>query len=37
VGGVPKLYTLFDASSPATADLSLTVSPGVQVYDFTFG
>jgi cytochrome c biogenesis protein CcdA/thiol-disulfide isomerase/thioredoxin len=37
VGGVPKLYTLFQASSATTANLSLTASPGVQAYDFTFG
>ena len=37
VGGVPKLYTLFQAASTTTADLSLSVSPGVMAYDFTFG
>jgi cytochrome c biogenesis protein CcdA/thiol-disulfide isomerase/thioredoxin len=37
VGGVPKLYTLFQASSTTTAYLSLSVSAGVQAYDFTFG
>ena len=37
VAGVPKLYTLFQASSPATGDLSLSVPPGIQAYDFTFG
>ena len=37
VGGVPKLYTLFQASSPTSANLSLSVPPGVEAYDFTFG
>jgi cytochrome c biogenesis protein CcdA/thiol-disulfide isomerase/thioredoxin len=37
VAGVPKLYTLFEATSTTTAQLTLTVSPGVQAYDFTFG
>ena len=37
VGGVPRLYTLFQASSSTTGTLSLSFSPGVQAYDFTFG
>jgi cytochrome c biogenesis protein CcdA/thiol-disulfide isomerase/thioredoxin len=37
VAGVPKLYTLFQASSTTTATVSLTVPPGVEAYDFTFG
>ncbi len=37
VGGVPKLYTLFEASSTTTATLALFVSPGIMAYDFTFG
>jgi hypothetical protein len=28
---------LFEATSTTTAQLTLTVSPGVQAYDFTFG
>jgi cytochrome c biogenesis protein CcdA/thiol-disulfide isomerase/thioredoxin len=37
VGGAPKLYTLFQASFSTTANVSLSVSPGVEAYDFTFG
>ena len=37
VGGVPKLYTLFSGSVLQTGELTLTVSPGVEAYDFTFG
>ena len=37
VGGVPKLYTLFSSSSSTTGVLTLTVAPGVEAYDFTFG
>jgi cytochrome c biogenesis protein CcdA/thiol-disulfide isomerase/thioredoxin len=37
VGGVPKLYTLFSSPSATSGVLSLTVSPGVDAYDFTFG
>ena len=37
VGGVPKLYTLLSGSVLQTGVLTLTVSPGVQAYDFTFG
>jgi thiol-disulfide isomerase/thioredoxin len=37
VSGVPKLYTLFSASSSMTGTLEFTASPGVQAYDFTFG
>jgi hypothetical protein len=37
VGGVPKLYTLFSGSALQTGKLSLSFSPGVQAYDFTFG
>ena len=37
VGGVPKLYTLFSSPSCKRGVLSLTVSPGVEAYDFTFG
>jgi cytochrome c biogenesis protein CcdA/thiol-disulfide isomerase/thioredoxin len=37
VGGVPKLYTLFDAASSTTATVTLTVPAGVEAYDFTFG
>jgi cytochrome c biogenesis protein CcdA/thiol-disulfide isomerase/thioredoxin len=37
VRGIPRLYTLFQASSTRTGKLLLRVSPGVQAYDFTFG
>jgi len=37
VGGVPRLYTLFSSPSPTSGVLTLTVSPGVEAYDFTFG
>jgi thiol-disulfide isomerase/thioredoxin len=37
VGGIPKLYTLLSGSSLQTGVLTLTVSPGVEAYDFTFG
>jgi cytochrome c biogenesis protein CcdA/thiol-disulfide isomerase/thioredoxin len=37
VGGVPRLYTLYDGSATGTGTLLLQVSPGVQAYDFTFG
>src|SRR6185437_5602532 len=37
VGGIPKLYTLLAGSSPQTGALTLSVSPGVEAYDFTFG
>jgi hypothetical protein len=37
VTGVPRLYTLFHAKSTSVGTLVMKVSPGVQVYDFTFG
>jgi cytochrome c biogenesis protein CcdA/thiol-disulfide isomerase/thioredoxin len=37
VSGVPGLYTLYSASATSTGTLLLSVSPGVQAYDFTFG
>jgi cytochrome c biogenesis protein CcdA/thiol-disulfide isomerase/thioredoxin len=37
VSGIPKLYTLFSASALESGVLQLSVSPGVQAYDFTFG
>ncbi len=36
VTGVPKLYTLVSGPSRRST-LTLTTSPGVQAYDFTFG
>lgn len=37
VGGAPRLYTLYRAASTTTGTMTLNVSAGVQVYDFTFG
>ena len=37
ISGIPKLYTLFSGSVLQTGELTLTVSPGVEAYDFTFG
>jgi cytochrome c biogenesis protein CcdA/thiol-disulfide isomerase/thioredoxin len=37
ISGIPKLYTLFSGSVLQTGELTLTASPGVEAYDFTFG
>ena len=37
VSGVPKLYTLVKGSADVPAMLTLSATPGVQAYDFTFG
>ncbi|HEY1488225.1 MAG TPA: redoxin domain-containing protein, partial [Micromonosporaceae bacterium] len=37
VDGVPKLYTLVPNGGDKRAVLTLSASPGVQAYDFTFG
>jgi cytochrome c biogenesis protein CcdA/thiol-disulfide isomerase/thioredoxin len=37
VSGVPRLYTLFQARVLTSATLTLDASPGLEVYDFTFG
>jgi hypothetical protein len=37
VGGVPRLYTLYSSSSPTSGVLTLTLSPDIEAYDFTFG
>ncbi len=37
VHGVPRLYTLLNASSTTTGTMELTFAPGVQAFDFTFG
>ena len=37
VAGIPRLYTLYQASSQTSGTLQLRFSPGVQAYDFTFG
>jgi hypothetical protein len=37
VGGIPKLYTLLSGGGFQSGLLTLTVSHGVEAYDFTFG
>ncbi|MCW2288670.1 cytochrome c biogenesis protein DipZ [Leucobacter luti] len=37
VGGTPRSVRLVESSDPAAGTLDLTVTPGVQVYSFTFG
>jgi cytochrome c biogenesis protein CcdA/thiol-disulfide isomerase/thioredoxin len=37
VKGVPRLYALFSGSALRTGELSLSFTPGVEAYDFTFG
>jgi cytochrome c biogenesis protein CcdA/thiol-disulfide isomerase/thioredoxin len=37
VGGIPRLYTLYQAGSATSGTLKLDASPGVEAYDFTFG
>jgi hypothetical protein len=37
VGGLPRLYTLLSGGALQNGLLTLTVSPGVEAYDFTFG
>ena len=37
VSGIPRLYTLVSGPSQQSGLLVLTVSPGVEAYDFTFG
>ena len=37
IGGVPRLYTLYQAGSITSGTLLLRASPGVEAYDFTFG
>jgi hypothetical protein len=37
VTGVPKLYTLASSASGSRATMTLSATPGVQAYDFTFG
>ena len=37
VRAVPRLYTLFHAKSSTSARMTLTFTPGVQAFDFTFG
>ena len=37
VSGIPKLYTLFSGTVLQNGTLTLTMSPGLQAYDFTFG
>ena len=37
IGGAPKLYTLYQSGTLTQAALLLHPSPGIEVYDFTFG
>ena len=37
VGGIPRLYTLYQAGSARSGTLLLHAAPGVEAYDFTFG
>jgi cytochrome c biogenesis protein CcdA/thiol-disulfide isomerase/thioredoxin len=37
VAGVPKLYTLASGTGRQRSTMTLSASPGVQAYDFTFG
>jgi cytochrome c biogenesis protein CcdA/thiol-disulfide isomerase/thioredoxin len=37
VGGIPRLYTLYQAGAVTTGTILLHASPGVEAYDFTFG
>ena len=37
VSGEPRLYQLFGSGTEQQAVLSLSFSPGLQAYDFTFG
>ncbi|MEV4596913.1 hypothetical protein AB0K15_05865 [Amycolatopsis sp. NPDC049253] len=35
--GVPKLYTLVSGPAARHSTLTLSLTPGLQAYDFTFG
>jgi hypothetical protein len=37
IGGVPRLYTLYQAGSARNGTLLLHAAPGVQAYELTFG
>ena len=37
ISGVPRLYRLFHATSTTDGTLTLTFTPGLRAYDFTFG
>jgi hypothetical protein len=37
VGGIPRLYTLYQAGAVTTGTILLRASLGVEAYDFTFG
>jgi cytochrome c biogenesis protein CcdA/thiol-disulfide isomerase/thioredoxin len=37
INGIPRLYTLFQASTDSDGVLTMSFSPGIQAYDFTFG
>jgi hypothetical protein len=37
ISGIPKLYTLYSASTFGSGLLDIQFTPGVEAYDFTFG
>jgi cytochrome c biogenesis protein CcdA/thiol-disulfide isomerase/thioredoxin len=37
VAGAPNIYTVFDHSTPERKTLTVTLSPGLSAYSFTFG
>ena len=37
VSGAPNIYTVVGGSSPSTGTLTLTLTPGLSAYSFTFG
>ena len=37
VQGYPDLYTMLAGTSSSVGELTLTMTPGVRAYDFTFG
>ena len=37
VSGAPNIYTLVDRSAAERSTLTVTLSPGLEAYSFTFG
>ena len=37
IGGAPNIYTIVNQSAPSAGTVTLTLSPGLQAYSFTFG
>ena len=37
VSGAPNIYTVVDHGSPESSTLTVTLSPGLNAYSFTFG